>query len=318
MTPSVSVIIPLYNKAPHIRETLESVFAQSVQPDEIIVVDDGSTDGSGDIVAGIDHPGLILIRQANQGVSVARNAGVNQARGDYVAFLDADDLWKPNHIEELVRLINDYPGAGLYSTMHLICMQGVFYVPRSPFGREFSGIVKDFCAAYADGLSLVWSSTACARREALISIGGFPVNVHHGEDVITWIKLAQRFDVAHSSRITAIYNRDAINRAANLPDKSVPASLVFLADLIRREGTNEQFRLGARLLFSQIAFYTSASKRESGEWEGLLSILKLAKKCGLWGLTFKIAVLVLIPSKLLGYARHWRHKGKTEGNTFEK
>ena len=201
--------------------------------------------------------------------------------------------------------------------MYQIRMQGRYYFPRTPFGSGFSGIVQDFCAAYAEGLSLASSSTACVRREALIAVGGFPIDAHHGEDVIAWVKLALRFGAAHSSRITAIYNRDAINRAANLPDKHVPASLVFLADLMHQEDFKQQFRPGAKRLFSRIAFSTAASRRENREWEGLANILKLVLESGMWGLAFRIALLVLIPSGLLGYARLRRHKVNVEGSTVE-
>jgi len=148
-----SVIIPLYNKAPYVRKALESVLAQTYTDFELIVVDDGSTDESANIVEtmlrkikgyrlevkgkenevidysleikGEENSGAEinayhlspinykLIRQANTGVAAARNNGVAQAMGDYLAFLDADDWWEPNYLERMAQLIEDYPDAGL-------------------------------------------------------------------------------------------------------------------------------------------------------------------------------------------------------------
>lgn len=99
MKPTVSVVIPCYNAAEFLRETLESALGQTHAPLEVIVVDDGSTDDSA-AIAGSYGPPVRVIRQENQGESVARNRGIDEARGDWIAFLDADDLWKP---EKLVR-----------------------------------------------------------------------------------------------------------------------------------------------------------------------------------------------------------------------
>ncbi len=106
--PTYSVVIPCYNAEPFLRETLESVLAQTLSPLEVIVVDDGSTDDSAAIAKSYGQP-IRVIRQENQGESVARNRGMDVARGDWIAFLDADDVWKPEKLESQISAVK--PGA---------------------------------------------------------------------------------------------------------------------------------------------------------------------------------------------------------------
>lgn len=107
--PQVSIIIPLYNKGPYLRRTLDSVFAQTFEDYEVIVVDDGSTDDGPEQVTTYTDPRLHLIRQANAGPGAARNRGVNEARGKYTAFLDADDEWLPEFLDCSLKNLNENP-----------------------------------------------------------------------------------------------------------------------------------------------------------------------------------------------------------------
>ena len=140
-TPTFSVIIPLYNKEAEVAATLRSALEQSLRPLEVIVVDDGSTDGSADIVAAFRSPLVRLIRQPNAGVSAARNRAIAEARGEYVAMLDADDLWRTGFLAEIAAMIERWPGCGLYATAFDI-VSGEGLVPgRTPDER---GPVDDF------------------------------------------------------------------------------------------------------------------------------------------------------------------------------
>ena len=109
-----SVVIPLYNKEESIFNTIKSVLKQSCQNFEIIVVNDGSTDRSVDAVKAINDERIRLIHQENQGVSAARNRGINESRYEWIAFLDGDDLWESNHLEEIVKMMNTFPNEKVY------------------------------------------------------------------------------------------------------------------------------------------------------------------------------------------------------------
>lgn len=113
---TISVIIPLYNKEREIGDTLRSVLAQTLQPAEIVVVDDGSTDRSAEIVRGIRSPLVKLVTQPNAGECAARNRAIAESTGDYIALLDADDTWEPGFLEEIAAMIAEFPGCGVYST----------------------------------------------------------------------------------------------------------------------------------------------------------------------------------------------------------
>jgi len=308
MSDMFSVVIPLYNKAPHIANTLLSVLAQTLPPAEIIVIDDGSTDGGPAIVEQFADAGVVLIRQENAGVSAARNRGVRRARSDYVAFVDADDTWLPDHLASVRELIGQCPGMGLYSTLYEIRMNGRVFKPHSAYGEAFSGVVDDFFSKMAIGLSLVISSTAVVPRQKLLEIGGFPDQVKRGEDLVVWFKLANAAGMAHAAKMTAIYNRDAVNRSSSLREQEAPGSLVYLRELIAGNRLTKGQSVSARLLFKRIAFFTAAGMREAGDIGGLRAICRLAAGEHMFPLAAKIAALLIIPPSILTFARRFRHR----------
>jgi glycosyltransferase involved in cell wall biosynthesis len=137
----ISVVIPLYNKAAEIERTLLSVLAQSVQPREIIVVDDGSTDGSAEIVERIASPLLRLVRQSNAGVSAARNKAISLASGRWVALLDGDDRWCEDYLLTMAQLIEQYPECGAYGSAFYVDNGDKLVVADTP---QSCGVVNFF------------------------------------------------------------------------------------------------------------------------------------------------------------------------------
>ena len=114
----ISIVIPLYNKEHYIEDTIKSVLAQTYSNWEAIIIDDGSTDASAKIVQSIPDSRIRLYQQANQGVSKARNHGIELATGDYIAFLDADDQWKPNYLETMNLLAEQYSNNFFFCSAH--------------------------------------------------------------------------------------------------------------------------------------------------------------------------------------------------------
>lgn len=206
---NISVIIPLYNKASEIELTLRSVLMQSLQPREIIVVDDGSTDGSAEIVERLAAPLIRLIRQENQGVSAARNRAMREATGEWVALLDGDDVWCTDYLKSVAQMIERWPNCGAYGTGFFIDDGERRVVARF---CQLTGVV-DFFAESMHSYVLIPSATTL-RRDLALQLGGFPEGMRMGEDQFLWTKIARVADVAFLPQPMIIYSRAATNRSA--------------------------------------------------------------------------------------------------------
>lgn len=204
----ISVIIPLYNKADSIAKALDSIQAQTYQDFEVVVVDDGSTDNGATIVEQQKDSRIRLIHQTNAGVSAARNRGIEEALGEYVAFLDADDEWEPQFLEEIITLQRMYPECRAQATNYIFNSRGVkssTILRKLPFKGEY-GVLSNYFVVASCSHPPVWTSAVCIERKLLQEIGGFPVGVKSGEDLLTWARIAVRTNWAYSLKAYAIFN----------------------------------------------------------------------------------------------------------------
>lgn len=207
--PKYSVVIPLYNKKDFIKQTLESVLNQSVHDFEIIVVDDGSTDGSSEIVHSIQDSRIRLISQKNQGVSKARNTGIKNSTGDYICFLDADDLWYPDFLSVVGSLIEKFPEARVYCPSYEVDYIKKKVVPRwKSVDLKNDGLVRDFYEMATAPFWVTHSSNTVLERKALFSMEyWFPEGETVYEDFDFWIRVGSHYLVAHSNKVCATYRR---------------------------------------------------------------------------------------------------------------
>lgn len=217
--PFFSVVIPLYNKQNHVKETLETVFSQTFQDFEIVIVNDGSTDNSAKIVESIDDNRIRVIHQDNTGVSVARNRGIKEANADYIAFLDADDIWLPEYLKTIYELIQNYPDAGLYATAYKILENqeyktiNILGLPTMPY----SGYVPNYFKCRVLGSSLVWTSAVCIPRKVFFENNiWFPEGEKYGEDQHVWGRIALEKKLACDTRECAVYVKDAENNTVDI------------------------------------------------------------------------------------------------------
>tara|TARA_R110002012_G_scaffold17930_4_gene66660 strand:+ start:31487 stop:32425 length:939 start_codon:yes stop_codon:yes gene_type:complete len=215
--PLFSIIIPLYNKENFIVNTIQSALNQSCNDFEIIIINDGSTDNSLEKLHKITDPRITIFTIENQGVSHARNFGIDKASAEYIAFLDADDLWLPNHLESLKQLIKSFPKCGLYANAY-VKRKGditlVSYYKNIP--NNFSGIIEDYFESSLSS-SIAWTSAVVIPKKVLETLHGFDENITlgAGEDTDLWIRIALQYSVAFNNNVTAIYNLHADNRISN-------------------------------------------------------------------------------------------------------
>ena len=197
-----SIVVPLWNKRDTVLKTVASVLAQTYGDFELIVVDDGSTDDSVDMLAGVDDPRLRILRQSNGGPGLARNAGIAAAKADWIAFLDADDLWLPDHLAELDRIRARFPKAGLIGTAYVQTDGSSSYQPP----RRAPGMLQEinFFERIARDEPALSSSSAAVSRRAVETVGDFPAD-RLGQDMRYWMRIALAMPVAVSTRRTAIY-----------------------------------------------------------------------------------------------------------------
>jgi glycosyltransferase involved in cell wall biosynthesis len=200
----ISVVIPLYNKRVFVRDAVQSVLVQSHDL-ELIVVDDGSTDGSSEVLADIDDPRLRVVTQANGGVAAARNRGIEEARNPWVALLDADDLWRPTHLAEIAALIDLHADAGLVAATVQQTRAGQL------LDRDQQGALRrrtiDYFAEAARNILVVHTSATALRKEVVLSVGGFR-DLRPGQDIDCWSRIALDYPVVVSSKQTVLYSRD--------------------------------------------------------------------------------------------------------------
>lgn len=218
----ISVVIPLYNKKNAIEDALDSVFNQTVLPDEIIIVNDGSTDGSEKIVELLNHPLVLLIHQKNEGVSAARNKGINKAKNEWIAFLDADDVWMPNYLKEITDLLPSFPESSVLATAYELQDSSGNRTPiilnKIPFKGNFGKLTNYFEVAACSHPPL-WSSAIVVKKSALQGVGGFPVGIKSGEDLLTWAKLAVKFEIGYSLNANAVFIQDAAHTYDDKPNR---------------------------------------------------------------------------------------------------
>jgi glycosyltransferase involved in cell wall biosynthesis len=218
-----SVVIPLYNKGPHVKRALDSVMSQTIQDFEVIVVDGGSNDHGSIIVESFTRidSRVRLVQQVDTGVSTgvseARNQGICESKSALIAFLDADDEWLPNYLETILRLRKIYPFAGIYATSLKTefidnLLMKVDEELRKLVYKE--GLILNYFKVCQSKRTLFTTSSVTVPKKVFSEIGGFQSGFWWGEDIDMWGRIALKYPIAYSSQVCAIYYHNVVNSAS--------------------------------------------------------------------------------------------------------
>lgn len=206
----ISVVVPLYNKEKSILATIDSVLAQSYSNFELLVINDGSTDKSRDVLSVISDPRLRIIDKANGGVSSARNRGISEARAEYIAFLDGDDLWDGDFLLTVRNLICEYPDASAYATGFSIKRNNSIL---SNYPLKERGVISNYFKHAMKG-AIIHSSAICIKKEVFKSLQLFNEKLKRGEDLDMWSRIASKYKIAVDPTVRSYYSMDSENRAS--------------------------------------------------------------------------------------------------------
>jgi len=235
--PKFSVIVPLYNKEVYVERALKSIFYQTSKDWELLVVNDGSTDGSFEVSFNLieGDSRCRIISQANAGVGAARNYGVAESKGEYLCFLDADDWWEPTFLEEMAGLIQEYRDAGLYASNYIYYKPGKIHVAVN----HPTGYINYPKLYFDNGDMPVWTGAVCMPRWAFEKYGGFPVGIKLGEDFLLWSRIAVENKIVFLNKPLAYYNNDVPSKFRATRNLHNPKyHMLFNMGWLEREVTN--------------------------------------------------------------------------------
>lgn len=214
-----SVVIPLYNKANYIQNCLESVLKQTHKEFEVILVNDGSTDGSETVVERFQDTRIRLVHQENKGASAARNKAISLAKHEWIALIDADDYWYPNHLEELQNTIEQFPKADVVCNNYEILLDNDF-IKQPAFSIEYP-LKAQYIEDYFKGSlidPIAWTSALSFTSSIFKKVDKFDTSIKSGQDIDLMVKFGLAATIAFNPKVTMRYHRKTEN---NLSDDTV-------------------------------------------------------------------------------------------------
>ena len=259
--PSISVIIPLYNKARYIERAIFSVLKQTYQDYEIIIVDDGSTDGSADIVKSINDERIRYVWQENSGPGAARNKGIALSLGEIIAFLDADDEWEPEFFSSGVDILNRFQHIAFVSFDYRVSDPTIENKRRNigndkKISEGINIIKHEFMPENFYGfINFMWTCSGVFRKCAVVNVGGFYEKNHctFGEDRYLWIKLVLNYKFYISEKILATYHVEASQLGYKREGRYIPEiTLIDPDELYMRCPTDKRHLLDGYLAIQAV------------------------------------------------------------------
>ena len=299
----ISVVIPLYNKEQYVLETLQSVFDQTYQDFEVIIVDDGSIDNGLQLVKSIKDPRIHIIKHLeNKGLSVARNTGIRVAKGGIISLIDADDIWKPIYLEEVVKLSKDFPKASLFGTSYCEVYSNHnvrdFKVLISTKLKNRQFYVTDFFES-SRGMPIICQSSFSFKKSIFKTIEPFDESIDFAEDVDFYIRSNLAFKMAYSYKALVNVKMDIQGQMT-----SQPLGMKQLPDL--NSYGKENYNNHSLLKYLNFKRYMFAMKYKwDGNKKGMKFMLDSMNRSHL---TIKQRILISMPFPLFWLIRSFKLK----------
>jgi len=316
----ISAVIPLHNKANTIARSLLSVLQQSRHPDFLIVVDDASTDNSVEackatLAASTTEIDCRVISIPHAGVSVARNTGADAVESDLICFLDADDVWLPNHLDEIERLHEMVPDAGILSTRSSWSTgDGRWSPATTSLVQGFCGRVPNGLAAYRAGYGILHTSSVAISRDAWRRSGGFLKGARKSQDIQLWLRLLLQETFAHSDKCTAVRHDEA--SGVGLRSGAVPAHFSFFLESSEGRPYLANCDL-MRFLATNLAVQIIAHRLQNVEEDAAVAkeLLKLSRSLPLAG-RLKAMMCAKLPLFVVEYIVGQRKKARSRSAAY--
>ncbi|MDK2759811.1 MAG: glycosyltransferase family 2 protein [Sphingopyxis sp.] len=269
-SPRFSVVMPLYNKAAHVRAAIDSALSQTFAAHEILVIDNRSTDGGRDLVAAMDDDRIKLLDLPTPGPGgyAGRNVGIRAAGGDWIAFLDADDLWAADHLAVLAEGIAADPQVCAAATRfdHRFANRAQ---PQRIAAELEQALTLDFAAFVSAWLAVrecpMWTGAIAIRRDTLFAAGLFPEGrAVRGGDKDLWLRAVRQGPLRYDPRVTATFHRDSDNKVSKSTTTLDLPCLVDTARAMMTGATREEAALLRRLVNQEIAHYARYAMKYPG------------------------------------------------------
>jgi glycosyltransferase involved in cell wall biosynthesis len=280
--PAVSVVIPTFDRRPFVLEAIRSVLEQTVDDLEVVVVDDGSTDGTLEAVEGVADPRVRCVRKEHSGIAATRNRGLAESRGRFVAFLDSDDLWVPEKLEKQLPLLEGENGF-VYARYRSV-RDGETLRSKpvgGPSGRIFLSLINRI---------FVQTSTAVVKREVIDAVGGFDASLRYADEYDFFLRLAERTRAGFVDEDLVIYRIHGGNESRNR-ERRVSENLEVYRRLFARSDLTRRARKAASIRVARYAVQLGRLRFEAGDVDGAARCFReavearpfsLAARSGLW------------------------------------
>lgn len=307
----ISVVISLFNKEKYIARAIDSVLNQTYRDFELIIVNDGSTDGSVEIVKSYNDPRIRLICQPNGGESAARNKGIENSKSDMIAFLDADDEYRPGFLEKIINLRKEFPNAGAYATAYEvqysaqnICVPKFKAIPHG----AWEGYLPNYFES-ALGPSPVWSSAVSIPKSVFDRIGTFLPVMQRGVDLHMWLRIALKYPIVFSSFIGSRYYCDAEGRMCEKGGSSAAALIKnVIEEELKAKKIKPEFVLHLKRYEDLLYLKTIYDLISKGNITHAKTLLRQYKTGSFFALRYKLKLMAYSPPFLMAAAKKIRAK----------